>query len=61
MSNQGPDSSDEDYYPASTKNRNSCPNKKLAFSSKSFNEKTPFVTEAPESPEKLSKRGTKDK
>ena len=45
MSNQEVDSSDEEYYPASIKIRNSCPNKKLAFPVKSINDKTPFASD----------------
>uniref|UniRef100_A0A7S3JMI8 Uncharacterized protein n=1 Tax=Euplotes harpa TaxID=151035 RepID=A0A7S3JMI8_9SPIT len=61
MSNIEVDSSDEEYYPTTVKNRNSCPTKKLAFASKSFTEKNPFGNSSQESPKKSSKRGSKVK
>lgn len=61
MSNIEVDSSDEEYYPESMPNRNSCPNKKLIFSSKSIAEPNPFGYESQCSPKKASKRGSKAK
>lgn len=61
MSNIEADSSDDDYHPIPSRNRNSCPTKKLAFSSKFIGEPDPFGLDSLSSPKKQSKRGAKGK
>lgn len=61
MSNIEVDSSDEEYYPSPTKHRNSCPTKKLAFSSKVVNEQNPFGVDSLSSPKKQGKYSSKTK
>lgn len=59
MSNIEFDDSDEEYTPANMANRNSCPNKKPAYSSKSILEPNPFGYGSQCLPKKTSKRGSK--
>lgn len=55
MSNVEMNSSDEDYYPSNERHRNSCPNKKMSFSSKCLN---PFTTDMPTPNKRSSKNKT---
>lgn len=61
MSNIEVDSSDEEYHPRGTKNRNSWPTKPLHFSAKYIGEPNPFALASQSSPKKASKRGSKMK
>lgn len=61
MSNIEAESSDEEYYPSSIKNRNSCPTKKLASSSKWIVDKNIFGVGSQGSPKKSSKKTSKTK
>lgn len=56
MSNQEEDSSDEEYYPASIKIRNSCPTKNSSFPQKPFNDKPPFASDSHDGPKLPTKQ-----
>ena len=61
MSNLYGDSSDEEYNPNIFKNRNSCPTKKYAFTSKNLGDGNPFGIGSQGSPKKPNKRTSKTK
>ena len=61
MSNIEFDYADPNYYPPSYKNRNSWPDKKLAFSSKCIEDSDPFKEESMSSPKKPKKKSSRTK